>query len=604
MSEPNKTKKIPKRSEIDPKNTWATEDLFANDEAWEQAMAELASMPEQMASFRGRLGESGACLLDYFRLGDAYSLKISRAANYAFRKADEDTTVGKYQEMRGKIISLDVAVSSASAFDTPEILAIPDETLERFYQETPDLQLYRRALDKIRARRAHVLSDAEEKLLASAGEMAESPEQIGSMFRNADLKFPDAVDANGEKHQLTQGSYIPMLQSADRILRKSAFETLYHTFGSFKNTTAACLDAQMKQLIFFSRARKYDSALEASLARTEVPVSVYTNLIQTVSDNLPYMYRYVRLRKKLMGLDELHMYDLYTTLVSDAEEEITFEQAKQTVLEGLAPLGENYRAMLEEGFANRWIDVYENEGKRSGAYSAGALPHPYVLLNHQNTLDSQFTLAHEMGHALHSYLSLKNQPTVYSDYVIFVAEVASTCNEVLLMRHLLSKTTDKRERAYLINYFLEQFRGTLYRQTMFAEFELMMSRRAEAGQALTADALCEMYYDLNKKYYGDDIVIDREIAMEWARIPHFFYNFYVFQYATGFSAAVAIANRILREGQPAVDDYLKFLSSGSTMDPISLLKIAGVDMASPAPINDALKIFDDLISEMEALCAE
>ncbi len=604
MSEPNKTKKIPKRSEVDPKNTWATEDLFANDEAWEQAMAELASMPEQMASFRGRLGESGACLLDYFRLSDTYSLKISRAANYAFRKADEDTAVGRYQEMRGKIISLDVAVSSASAFDTPEILAIPDETLERFYRETPDLQLYRRALDKIRARRAHVLSDAEEKLLASAGEMAESPEQIGSMFRDADLKFPDAVDANGEKHQLTQGSYIPMLQSADRVLRKSAFETLYHTFGSFKNTTAACLDAQMKQLIFFSRARKYDSALDASLARTEVPVSVYTNLIQTVSDNLPYMHRYVRLRKKLMGLDELHMYDIYTTLVSDAEREITFEQAKQTVLEGLAPLGENYRAMLEEGFANRWIDVYENEGKRSGAYSSGALPHPYVLLNHQNTLDSQFTLAHEMGHALHSYLSLKNQPTVYSDYVIFVAEVASTCNEVLLMRHLLSKTTDKRERAYLINYFLEQFRGTLYRQTMFAEFELMMSRRAEAGQALTADALCEMYYDLNKKYYGEDVVVDREIAMEWARIPHFFYNFYVFQYATGFSAAVAIANRILREGQPAVDDYLKFLSSGSTMDPISLLKIAGVDMASPAPINDALKIFDDLISEMEALCAE
>lgn len=604
MSEPNKTKKIPKRSEVDPKNTWATEDLFANDEAWEQAMAELASMPEQMASFRGRLGESGACLLDYFRLSDTYSLKISRAANYAFRKADEDTAVGRYQEMRGKIISLDVAVSSASAFDTPEILAIPDETLERFYRETPDLQLYRRALDKIRARRAHVLSDAEEKILASAGEMAESPEQIGSMFRDADLKFPEAVDANGEKHQLTQGSYIPMLQSADRVLRKSAFETLYHTFGSFKNTTAACLDAQMKQLIFFSRARKYDSALDASLARTEVPVSVYTNLIQTVSDNLPYMHRYVRLRKKLMGLDELHMYDIYTTLVSDAEREITFEQAKQTVLEGLAPLGENYRAMLEEGFANRWIDVYENEGKRSGAYSSGALPHPYVLLNHQNTLDSQFTLAHEMGHALHSYLSLKNQPTVYSDYVIFVAEVASTCNEVLLMRHLLSKTTDKRERAYLINYFLEQFRGTLYRQTMFAEFELMMSRRAEAGQALTADALCEMYYDLNKKYYGEDVVVDREIAMEWARIPHFFYNFYVFQYATGFSAAVAIANRILREGQPAVDDYLKFLSSGSTMDPISLLKIAGVDMASPAPINDALKIFDDLISEMEALCAE
>ena len=601
MSEPNKTKKIPKRSEVDPKNTWATEDLFANDEAWEQAMAELALMPEQMASFRGRLGESGACLLDYFRLSDTYSLKISRAANYAFRKADEDTAVGRYQEMRGKIISLDVAVSSASAFDTPEILAIPDETLERFYRETPDLQLYRRALDKIRARRAHVLSDAEEKLLASAGEMAESPEQIGSMFRDADLKFPEAVDANGEKHQLTQGSYIPMLQSADRVLRKSAFETLYHTFGSFKNTTAACLDAQMKQLIFFARARKYDSALDASLARTEVPVSVYTNLIQTVSDNLPYMYRYVRLRKKLMGLDELHMYDIYTTLVSDAEREITFEQAKQTVLEGLAPLGAEYRAMLEEGFANRWIDVYENEGKRSGAYSSGALPHPYVLLNHQNTLDSQFTLAHEMGHALHSYLSLKNQPTVYSDYVIFVAEVASTCNEVLLMRHLLSKTTDKRERAYLINYFLEQFRGTLYRQTMFAEFELMMSRRAEAGQALTADALCEMYYDLNKKYYGEDVVVDREIAMEWARIPHFFYNFYVFQYATGFSAAVAIANRILREGESAVKDYKKFLSGGCSKEPVELLRDMGVDMRTPAPVNDALSLFGELIDELSEL---
>lgn len=602
MSE-QKTNQIPKRSEVDPRYTWALEDLFPSDEAWEEALAALGSMPEQMAAYRGRLGESGDTLLAYFRLGDEYHLKIGRLANYAFRKADEDTAVGKYQEMRGKIISLSVSVSAASSFDTPEILAISDETLERFYTETPDLQLYRRALDRVRARREHVLSDAEEKLLASAGEMSEAPEQIGSMFRNADLKFPDAIDSEGNAHQLTQGSYIPMLEGSDRTLRKSAFENLYHTFEGFRHTTAAFLDAQMKQLIFFSRARKYGSALEASLSANEVPVSVYTNLIQTVSENLPYMHRYVRLRKKLMGLDELHMYDLYTSLVADAETEITYEQAKQTVLEGLAPLGADYRAMLEEGFANRWIDVYENEGKRSGAYSAGGDPHPYVLLNHKNTLDSQFTLAHEMGHALHSYLSLKHQPTVYSGYVIFVAEVASTCNEVLLMQHLLSKTTEKRQRAYLINYFLEQFRGTIYRQTMFAEFEQMMSQRAEAGQSLTAEALCEMYYDLNRKYYGEDLCIDREIAMEWARIPHFFYDFYVFQYATGFSAAVAIANRILREGQPAVDDYLKFLSSGSTTDPISLLKIAGVDMASPEPINDALKFFGTLIDEMEELCA-
>ena len=598
------TKKIPKRSEIDKRFTWATEDLFPSDEAWEQAMAGLSDMPQRLEAYRGRLGADGATLLAYFRLGDELSLKLNRVANYAFRKADEDTTVGRYQEMRGKVISLDVAVSAASAFDTPEILAISDETLSRFYAETPGLELYRRALDKIRARRDHILSDAEEKLLASAGEMAEAPEHIGSMFRDADLKFPDAVGSDGARHQVTQGSYIPLMQGSDRALRKSAFESMYHTFEGFKNTTAAFLDAQMKQLLFFSRARKYGGALEAALDGTEVPVSVYHNLIQTVSDNMEALHRYVRLRKKLMGVDELHMYDLYASLVADAESEISYEQAQAAVLEGLAPLGDDYRAVLEEGFANRWIDVYENEGKRSGAYSSGGVPHPYVLLNHKDTLDSQFTLAHEMGHALHSYFSIKNQPTVYSDYVIFVAEVASTCNEVLLMRYLLDRTTDKRRRAYLVNYFLEQFRGTLYRQTMFAEFELMMSRRAEAGESLTADALCDMYYELNKKYYGDDICVDREIAVEWARIPHFFYDFYVFQYATGFAAAVAIAGRILKEGRPAVEAYLKFLSSGSTADPISLLKIAGVDMTSPAPITDAVKLFGELIDEMEALCSE
>ncbi len=598
------TKKIPPRSEVDKRFTWATEDLFPSDEAWGQALAALSDMPQRLESYRGRLGASGAALLEYLRLGDELSLSLNRLANYAFRKADEDTAVGKYQEMRGKVISLDVAISAASAFDTPEILAISDEALDRFYAETPGLELYRRALDKIRARRDHVLSDAEEKLLASAGEMAESPEHIGSMFRDADLKFPDAVDQNGETHQVTQGSYIPLMQGGDRALRKSAFESMYHTFEGFKNTTAAFLDAQMKQLIFFSRARRYGSALEAALNGTEVPVSVYHNLIQTVSDNMEYMHRYVRLRKKLLGVDELHMYDLYAELVADADSKISYEQAQAAVLDGLAPLGAAYRAVLEEGFSSRWIDVYENEGKRSGAYSSGGIPHPYVLLNHKDTLDSQFTLAHEMGHALHSYFSIKNQPTVYSDYVIFVAEVASTCNEVLLMRYLLNRTSDKRQRAYLINYFLEQFRGTLYRQTMFAEFELMMSRRAEAGESLTAEALCEMYYELNKKYYGDAICVDREIAMEWARIPHFFYDFYVFQYATGFSAAVAIANRILSEGQPAVDAYLKFLSSGSTADPISLLKIAGVDMTTPEPITDALKLFGELIDEMEALCGE
>ena len=595
------TKKIPKRSEQPKEYTWATEDLFATDEAWEQAVADMGAMPERIAAFRGKLGESGKTLLDYLKLSDEINLQVSRIANYAFRKADEDTAVGKYQAMRGKVVGLDVALSSASAFDTPEILAISDETLAGFYGDTPELALYRRYLDKLRARRAHILSDAEEKLLAAAGEMSETPENIGSMFRNADLKFPDAVDGKGEKHQLTAGAYIPLIESEDRVLRQSAFETLYHTYESFKNTTAAFLDGQMKQLHFFAGARKYGSALEAALDHTEVPTAVYHNLIDTVHKNMEYMYRYVRLRKKLLGVDELHMYDLYTNLVHEAEHPIPFEQAKETVLEGLAPLGENYLNVLREGFANRWIDVYENEGKRSGAYSSGGVPHPYVLLNHKDTLDSQFTLAHEMGHALHSYFSIQNQPTVYAHYVIFVAEVASTCNEVLLMRHLLSKTTDKAERAYLINYFLEQFRTTLYRQTMFAEFELKMGQRNEAGESLTAEWLCDEYYKLNQLYYGSDIVVDKEIAMEWARIPHFFYNYYVFQYATGFSAAVAIANRILKEGAPAVADYKRFLSGGSSTDPISLLKIAGVDMSTPAPVGDALQLFGELVDEMEAL---
>ncbi len=594
-------KQIPKRSEVLPENTWALEDLFESDAAWEALYTEMSKLPEQIAAFQGRLGESAEMLLAYLQKNDEVNLQFERLANYAMRKADQDTGNGTYQAMSGRMISLSVAVSTAAAFDTPEMIAIPDETLDRFYGEQPALSTYRRMLTRIRRRKDHILSDAEEKLLSAAGEMSESPETIGSRFRNADLKFPPAVDSEGREHKLTQGSYIPMVESPDRVLRKSAFEQLYHTFEGFKNTSAALLDAQVKQLMFFASARRYKSTMEAALDRTEVPTAVYTNLIDAVNANLPKLHKYVALRKKLMGVEELHMYDLYTTLVSEAEREIPFDEAKEMVLTGLKPLGEDYLAMLREGFANRWIDVYENEGKRSGAYSAGGRPHPYVLLNHKDTLDSAFTLAHEMGHALHSYLSDKNQPVVNSDYVIFVAEVASTCNEVLLMQDLLQRTTDKGQRAYLINHFLEQFRTTLYRQTMFAEFEMWMNREAEAGNPLTAEALCKEYYDLNVRYFGKDIVVDQEIAMEWARIPHFFYNFYVFQYATGFSAAVAIANRILKQGEPAVKDYLKFLSSGCSQDPISLLKIAGVDMTTAQPVNEALELFDALIDEMEAL---
>ncbi len=558
-------------------------------------------MRDELLAFKGTLGSSAKQLYSYLVFGDKMEKKLSFLANYAIRKSDEDTSNSKYQEMRSKIMSFIIELESISAFATPEILAIHDETLNQFYSELPELKLYERLLTKVRRKKAHILSDAEEKILAAAGEIANAPDHIGSVFRNADLRFPDVVDKDGKHHKLTQGSFIPLMQSDDRDLRKSAFETFYEVFKGFRNTTASFLDAQVRQLMFYARARKYNSTLEASLDSTEVPVSVYHNLIKAVNDNMHYMHKYIALRKKIMNVDELHMYDIYASMVNDAEKKIPFEEAKEICLEGLAPLGEDYLNILREGFSNRWIDVYENEGKRSGAYSSAGDPHPFVLLNHKDTLDSLFTLAHEMGHALHTYHSNKNQPQAYKEYVIFVAEVASTCNEVLLMRHLLSKTTDKKERAYLINYFLEQFRTTLYRQTMFAEFELRMNEIAENGGSLTADTLCDEYYRLNKKYYGDDMVVDEYISYEWERIPHFFYNYYVFQYATGFSAAVAIANRILTEGQKAVDDYIKFLSSGSSADPISLLKIAGVDMTTAKPVEDALRLFGDLIEEMDEL---
>mgnify|MGYP002539384578 FL=1 len=586
---------IPKRSEVPEEMTWNLKDMFESDQAWMAEYEAMKEFPAKIAAFQGTLARSAQDLLAWFRLQDEIELRLGVLMGYASCKGDEDTGNSFYQDVRGKAMNVYVSIASAAAFATPEIMAIADETLDRFYAQQPELETYRRSLYQIRRRKDHILSPAEERLLASAGEMANASENIAGVFRNADQIFPDVTDSQGNVHPLTDATFVPLLTSPDRELRRRAFETYYKQLGQYKNTIAATLDGQFKQLCFFANARHYDSTIQASLDATEVPVPVYMNLIEAVHNNLDKMYRYVALRKKLLGVDELHMYDVYTPIVADADQAITYEQAKETVLEALQVLGEDYVDLLKEGFSNRWIDVYENVGKRSGAYSSGnSRPHPYVLLNHKDNLDCQFTLAHEMGHALHSYHSCKYQPVSTSDYVIFVAEVASTCNEVLLMRHLLKKTTDKKQRAYLINHFMDQFKGTVYRQTMFAEFELAMGKMAESGQALTADALCQKYHALNKLYFGPDMVSDDQIALEWARIPHFFYNYYVFQYATGFSAAVAIANRILKEGAPAVADYKKFLSGGCSTDPISLLKIAGVDMSSPEPVNSALALFGEM----------
>ena len=593
---------IPKRSEVPEEMTWNLKDMFESDQAWMAEYEAMKEFPAKIAAFQGTLARSAQDLLAWFRLQDEIELRLSVLMGYASCKGDEDTGNSFYQDVRGKAMNVYVSIASAAAFATPEIMAIPEETLDGFYAQEPELETYRRSLYQIRRRKDHILSPAEERLLASAGEMANASENIAGVFRNADQIFPDVTDSQGSVHPLTDATFVPLLTSPDRELRRRAFETYYKQLGQYKNTIAATLDGQFKQLCFFANARHYDSTIQASLDATEVPVPVYMNLIEAVHNNLDKMYRYVALRKKLLGVDELHMYDVYTPIVADADQAIPYEQAKETVLEALQVLGEDYVDLLKEGFSNRWIDVYENVGKRSGAYSSGnSRPHPYVLLNHKDNLDCQFTLAHEMGHALHSYHSCKYQPVSTSDYVIFVAEVASTCNEVLLMRHLLKKTTDKKQRAYLINHFMDQFKGTVYRQTMFAEFELAMGKMAESGQALTADALCQKYHELNKLYFGPDMVSDDQIALEWARIPHFFYNYYVFQYATGFSAAVAIANRILKEGAPAVADYKKFLSGGCSTDPISLLKIAGVDMSSPEPVNSALALFGELVDEMEQL---
>lgn len=597
-------KKIPQRSEVSDEFKWHLEDVFPSDKAFEDALAEAGNYPEKIAAFNGKISKSAADLLAYMRLDDEITEKVRDLLHYASRKSDEDTRVSLYSGYCERTEALLTAINSAASFAVPEILTISDEKLEQFMSEEEGLKLYELSLNRILKRREHILSPAEERIIAMTGEMSNTPATVFSMLDNADIKFPDAIDSDGKAHQITHGSYIPLMQDEDRTLRKSAFENLYKTYKSYENTYTAILSGHLKTLAFNANVRKYENTLEAALDSTEVPQSVYHSLIDAVHANLDKMYRYVRLRKKLLGVDELHYYDLYAPMVSDVDMEITYEQAKKLTLEAVKPLGEEYVRLMSEGFESGWVDVYENEGKCSGAYSAGASVHPYVLLNHTDDLQSAFTVAHEMGHAMHSYFSNKNQPTAYSDYEIFVAEVASTFNESLLMQHLLKTTDNKREEAYLINYFLEQFRTTLYRQTMFAEFELKINEAMARGEAITSDFLCDLYGDLNLLYFGEDIVPDPEIKYEWARIPHFYYNYYVYQYATGFSAAIALSQRVLNGGEKAAKDYLGFLCGGSSDTPVNLLKGAGVDMTDPSVVNDALKLFGELLDRMEKLAGE
>lgn len=598
-------RKLNTREEADARYKWAIEDLYKDDEDWKRDYELLKSRIPELTKFRGRLGESAEVLLSMQKLSDELNQLLEKIYVYANQRLHENTDNSTYQNLASQAQGLLVELSESLSFVEPELMELPDGIIETFLDENEELLVYRQYFENIIRQKKHVLPTEQEQLLAAMGEVAESPKDIFSMFNNADIRFPEITGEDGHPVQVTHGRYMSLMQSRNRQVRKDAFEAMYGVYGDWRNTLAAMYRANVKQEAFLAKAHKYTSDLEAALDGSHIPVKVYEQLIEAVHESMPLMYRYMKLRKKLLGVEELHMYDLYVPVIEQDHSEIPFEQAKKTVLEGLAPMGEEYLHLLREGFDHGWIDVYENQGKRTGAYSWGAYgTHPYVLLNYQGTLHDVFTLAHEMGHALHSWYSDEHQPYIYAGYGIFVAEVASTCNEALLIHYLMEqskKAGDQKKTMYLINYFLEQFRTTLFRQTMFAKFEKITHGLQEQGETLTADRLCEIYYDLNKLYFGEEICVDQEIAMEWARIPHFYTPFYVYQYATGFSAAIALSKQILEQGAPAVEQYKKFLKGGSSMYPLELLKMAGVDMEQKAPVQDALAVFAQYLDEMERL---
>jgi oligoendopeptidase F len=593
---------LTKRSDVAREYTWELESIFPTNEDWESAFKALQQGLPELEALKGTLAQSGQALLTVLRKRDELMEKLETLFVYASMRKDEDTTNSTYQGMFDRAMQLYVQASTVASYIEPEILALPQTTLDKFVQETPGLSLYGQQLDELNRKRPHVRSSEVEAILAAAGEISEGPDAIFSMIDNADLKLPLIQNEKGEEVQLTKGNYLVYIRNTDRRVRKEAFEGMHGTFLKQRNTIAATLAAQIKGNIFYTRQRSYGSCRERALASNNIPESVYDNLVETVSEHIHLLNRYMKLRKRLLQLDELHMYDLYVPIVKETTDDISYPDARETVIAALAPLGENYTTILKQAFQERWIDVYETPGKRGGAYSGGGYKtRPFILLNFQNKRDSMYTLAHELGHSMHSYFTRTYQPFQYGDYSIFVAEVASTLNEGLLTEYLLKTTDEPAVRLAILNHSLEDLRGTLFRQTMFAEFEQQIHRRAEQGEPLTADTLSAMYRAINQKYYGGEAFIDELIDIEWARIPHFYYNFYVFQYATGISAASALVQQVLQEGKPAVDRYLKFLSSGSSDYSIELLKKAGVDMTSPEPVRQALQLFDAHLTQMEEL---
>lgn len=598
------TSVLPKRQEVPKEHTWNLESIYQNDEQWEQDFKKIEAVIPQLAQLSGTLGEDGESLLDALQQRDEASKLLYQMYVYVHLRHYEDMTNPRYQALTDRAASMAARVGAATAFFEPEILAIPDERLDEFFQSVDALGVYKHELSEIRRQREHIRSAEVEALLASAQEVTRSPDDIFGMLVDADLKFPVIKDDQGNDVELTHARYVPVfMESKNRDVRRSAFEALYNTYGSYRNTIGTSFASHIRSRMFFAKARNYKSTLHAALEPNAIPISVYTNLIETVNDNLHHLHRYMGLRKRMLQLDELHMYDLFTPLVSNIDVKYSYDEAREIVVAGIAPLGKDYVNQMRHGlYEGRWVDVYENVGKRSGAFSWGAYTtQPFIMMNYQDNLDNVLTLAHELGHSMHSFYTRRTQPYVYGSYTIFVAEVASTLNEALLTHHLLQTTDDRLLRMYVLNDQIEKLRATLYRQAMFAEFEYEVHRRMEAGEALNSDTFSEYYHDLNKRFFGPEVVVDDLLRLEWSRIPHFYSSFYVYQYATGIAASTALSKQILSEGQPAVDRYLKFLSGGSSKHSIDLLKDAGVDMTSPEPVAQACQAFGDLVTQMEQL---